>query len=554
MNGGKVICGCLMLIGSLLGREASASQFAFRVSFTDKNNTPYSLSTPLAYLSPRAIARRTTQGIAVDSSDIPVNQTYVNDVITTTGGVLHGTSRWLNNCTILLSDSSDVLLLTGKPYISSIKLVGFFSTNLHRTAATTSGGTQRTTSGAGYYGSTWAQTSMVNGQYLHDAGYKGQGMLIAVIDAGFINTRTHEGFDSLWNSGRVVDTFNFTYKHSDVFVQDSHGTEVFSTLAGYNPGTYVGAAPLASYALYVSEYSPNEQPLELDNLLYATERADSIGADVVTESLGYDLFDYPPGAGQFFSIDLDGKTTVAAKAANMATKKGMLFVASAGNDGLGFGTWGNHVLTPGDADSALTVGSVNSSGSPAASSGYGPNAAGHVKPDVCGLGQFAAVFTATGYGSGDGTSLSTPQIAGFAACLWQAKPTLTPYQLRDKIRRCASSYSAPGVQLGYGIPNFQCASLNTADTPHPFNSSNWVVPAGNPFTDELQLLAAPNANGNADFALYDMAGRKVASFSAYLYKGFSTPVTIAMYELPVGTYVLKAVNASQQQVLKVEKR
>jgi len=554
MNGGKVICGCLMLIGSLLGHDAVASQFAFRVSFKDKNNTPYSLSTPLAYLSPRAMARRAVQGVAVDSSDIPVNQTYINDVLTTTGGILHGTSRWLNNCTVLLSDSSDVLLLAGKPYISAIKLVGFFSTNLHRTAAATAGSTQRTTMGASFYGNTWQQTNMVNGQHLHDAGYMGQGMLIAVIDAGFIYTREHEGFDSLWNSGRIVDTFNFTYRHSNVFVQDSHGTEVFSTLAGYNPGTYVGAAPLASYALYVSEYSPNEQPLELDNLLYATERADSIGADVVTESLGYDLFDYPSDAGQVFLLELDGKTTVAAKAANIATKKGMLFVASAGNDGLGFGIWGNHILTPGDADSALTVGSVNSAGSPAGSSGYGPNAAGHVKPDVCGLGQFAAVFTATGYGSGDGTSLSTPQIAGFAACLWQAKPTLTPYQLRDKIRRCASSYNSPGVQLGYGIPNFQCSSLNTADTPAPFNSSNWVVPVGNPFNDELELLASPAANGKADFVLFDVAGRKVTEFSAYLYKGFSTPINIPMRELPVGTYILKAVNASQQQVLKVVKK
>ncbi|MFI5195975.1 MAG: S8 family peptidase [Chitinophagales bacterium] len=564
MRGGKAIWGCLIIIGSLLGYSANASQYAFQVTFTDKNNTPYSLSSPLAYLSPRALSRRATQGISIDSTDLPVNPAYVDSVLSLTGGKLHETSRWLNMCMILLSDSSQILHLAGKPYISNITLVGYYTTNLHRSMNTTGGGNkntaQRTTSsGSAYYGNTWTQTQLVNGNYLHDNGYKGQGKLIAVLDAGFIGADTHPGFDSLWQSGRVVDTFDFTFDNTNVFYQDNHGFEVLSTMAGYVPGTYVGSAPLAMYALYITEYDliPNDQPLELDNMLCGAERADSIGADIITESLGYDLFDYPPGSGQSFYPDLDGKTTVAAKAANMATKKGMLFVASAGNDGTGIGGWGNHIMTPGDADSALTIGAVSQSGIVANFSGYGPNAAGQVKPDVCGMGLSAAIFNAPGgYSSLDGTSLSTPQVAGWAACLWQANPNATPYQLRQAIIKCASSYNSPGQQLGYGIPDFECAqlALDVTDTPPPFSASNWVIPTPNPFGSDLKLCVSPNAGQYVGFTLMDMTGKIVFSFNIYLYKGYNTPINIPTPALPSGIYILRVISPTQQQVIKLEKR
>jgi hypothetical protein len=559
----KVICVCLIVIGSLAVYSAEASQYAFQITFTDKNNTPYSLSTPLAYLSPRAIARRVAQGIAIDSTDLPVNRSYVDSVLLHTGGKLHETSKWLNMCMILLSDSSQILNLTGKPYISDIKLVGFYATDLHRPAVTTGGGNttssaHRTTTGAAYYGNTWTQTQMVNGNYLHDNGYKGQGKLIAVLDAGFVGAQTHVGFDSLWQSGRVVDTFNFAFQNTNVFYQDNHGFEVLSTMAGYVPGTFVGSAPLAMYALYITEYDqvPTDQPLELDNLICGAERADSIGADIITESLGYDLFDYPAGAGMSFFPDLDGVTTVAAKAANFATKKGMLFVATAGNDGNSIAGWGNHILTPGDADSALTIGSVNSSGTPASSSGYGPNAAGQIKPDVCGMGQGANIFTGSGYGTADGTSLSTPQIAGWAACLWQADPTATPYKLRQAIIKCASTYTAPTPQFGYGIPDFECAhlALDVRDTPLPFTPSNWVIPTPNPFGNTLQLNLFPNATGYVGLKLTDISGKTITSMHVYLYKGNNLPIDLPTWDLPTGIYVLKAISATQQQVIKLEKR
>ncbi len=534
----------------------TAQQFAFQVTFTDKNNTPYSLSTPLTYLSPRAMARRAAQGIAIDSTDLPVNPAYVDSVLTLTGGVLHGTSRWLNMCMVLVHDSAQITSLTGKPYINNITLVGYYSTNLHGRHTQTASA-QRTTAGdCSYYGNTCVQSLLVHGNYLHNSGFNGEGKLIAVFDAGFIDVKNNPGYDSMLLNHRLVDTMDFVWRSNNVFQQDNHGSMVLSTMAGNLPGVFVGAAPRAMYALYLTEYNASDQPLELDNLLCGAERADSIGADVITESLGYDIFTYPPGSGQVFS-QLDGKTTIGARAANMATSKGMLFVATAGNDGSpAIPGWGTHIMTPGDADSALTIGSVDASGTPSAFSGYGPNAAGQVKPDVSALGSAAAVLIGSGFGSDNGTSFSTPQVAGWAACLWQENPTATTGQLRRAIIKCADHYSDPGEQLGYGIPNFQCTSqvLNVRDTPPPFTAEKWLFATPNPFTSQLILSASPNASSDVDFQLIDMSGRLVWSAQYFLYKGYNNTLTISLSDLPGGLYILKAISATQHQVLKLEKK
>ncbi len=553
----RKVVGVWLIIAFLLCEKATATQYAFQVNFTDKNNTPYSLSLPLWFLSPRAIARRTTQGIAIDSSDIPVNPNYIDSVITLTGGILHESSRWLNLCVILLPDSSLIHNLDSKPYIKSTKMVGFYAGTLHNKVSSGPSAVANKTSSADnvYYGHTWSQTNLVKGNYLHDKGYNGAGKLIAVLDAGFISADTHHGFDSLWADGRVLDQHNFTLDTSYIFAYDDHGTKVLSTMAGYVPDTYVGSAPLATYALYVTEDNHSEQPIELLNMLCAAERADSVGADVITTSLGYDTFDNPDD-NFIFVLDLDGKSTIAAKAANMATKKGILFVATAGNEG--GGPW-NRILTPGDADSALTVGSVEILGSPWTTSGVGPNAVGQVKPDVCGLGHVASIFNigTGGYDAQeDGTSFSTPQIAGWAACLWEANPLATPYEIRRAIITCASSYLTPGPQIGYGIPDFQCTGqvLGTQDTPAPFTQSRWIIASPVPFNNEITISAEPNANAYVDFKLTDITGKTVYTQHSYMYKGYNSPFTIAVPGLPAGVYILKAVSPTQQQVVKLEKR
>lgn len=549
----RSVKGGLVAVALFLSNIANATQYVFRVNFTEKNKTPYSVNAPAAFLSQRALDRRALCHIPVDYSDLPVDPAYISTVLSMTGGKLHGISKWQNYCVILLSDSSQIHAIDGQPFITSIALTGILPGTLHAPVTRTSGAVAaaRTTSGATYYGSAWQQTDLVKGNALHDLGFKGQGKLIAVLDAGFIGAR-NSAFDSMWTNGRVVDTFNFNGANSNVFVQDGHGTEVLSEMAAYVPGTFVGSAPLASYALYLTENEPGDQPFEMDNIQFAVERADSIGADVITISLGYDLFD-PPYTGLDFATDLDGKSTVAAKAANMATAKGMLFVATAGNDGQGYFTWGNHILTPGDADSALTIGATYPGGAPAALSGYGPNAAGQVKPDVSAMGSPAYYINSTGsIASGNGTSYSTPQVAGWAACLWQAHPLATPFELRQAIIKCASTYAAPQNQLGYGVPDFNCTQTYLSVGDPKVTASEWLTATPNPFRDDIMVTVTQNTDAVVSFRLTDMSGRIIVSAEQQFRSGSNIPFIIPCGNLPTGIYMLRAVSATREKVLKLE--
>ena len=536
----------------LLHNEVQAQpQHAFRVSFKDKQGSP-PLSNPTAFLSQRSLDRRAHQNIALDSTDQPVAPAYLSDALATTGGVLHLTSRWLNHCVILLQDSTDILQLLTKPYVTGVKHIAYFPTGLHGKPSGNNpkfsgeNAVAKTTGDAAFYGGTYGQTKVVNGDHLHDHGYKGKGKLIAVIDEGFRHVDTNPAFDSMRNNGRLVDVRNFVYANNDIYNNSSHGTSSFSTMAGYAPGTYVGAAPEAEYALYVTEYPPEEQEIELENMLAATERADSIGADIVTESLGYNIFSNPVYY-QFVYADIDGKSSIAAKAANIATTKGMIFIASAGNEG--GGGW-NHILTPGDADSALTVGSVNEFKAPAGNSGYGPNSSGRRKPDVCMVGNAAAVLS-SGVNATyiNGTSFATPQLAGWAACLWQSTPSANSYRIRRAIVESAHMYETPDDHSGYGVPDFQRArEILNVDGP----ATDYILTIGpNPFSSTITLRLKADS-GEMEMALIAVDGKRLSTESRTVNKGVHE-ISLSTTNVPAGVYFLQITNAGKRSVTRMVK-
>ena len=547
---GWILCFVGLLILSVTA--IAQPQYGFRISFTDKGGTTHSLSNPITFLSQRAIDRRTVQNIPIDSTDLPVSPDYMDSVLTLTGGKLHITSRWFNYTVILLNDSSDILALQGKPFIDTIAYIAFYPTGLHKKGKETPPVQKKTTGSAIYYGDAWQQTSLVRGDYLHDIGRKGEGKLIAVLDEGFEGVDTGPAFDSLVNSNRLVDQYNYRDAISNVFMNGLHGTTSLSTMAGNLPGTYVGTAPYANYALYITEIQGSEQVIEMDNVVAASERADSVGADIITISLGYDRFNLPT----IFSLtyaDIDGKTTIAAKAANMATTKGILFVASAGNEG--GGSW-NYILTPGDADSALTVGSVGLNRVPANNSGYGPNSSGRIKPDVCMVGQPASVMrNGPNPLLSSGTSWATPQLAGWAACLMQTSTTLTPYQVRTAIQKSAHVYNNPGVQLGYGVPNFHTALdyLNIKDLPAMPDNNDWLKVSPNPFDKELTIRVYSERNSSVEISLTDVTGKVIYSTTADASTGVRT-IQPELPELNPGIYFLKAVMGEKEMVQQLLKR
>jgi len=547
--------------------KCDAQQYGFAVSFSDKHGTG-SISSPLAFLSQRSIDRRNTQHLLVDSTDLPVRQQYIDSVLQLTGGVLHVVSKWLNLCVILVPDSSTIVNLRSQSFITNVKWVGYYSATQHLKTTPTGKTTAemntlqaaKTTGSSGYYGLTYSQTALVHGDYLHDQGYKGEGKLIAVLDEGFVHADIHPGLYNMRQSGQMVDQHDFVYKTSNVYSYADHGFGCLSTMAGNTPGHYVGSAPNAEYALYVTENLINDQPIELYSLLAGTERADSVGADIISASIGYDLFDPPMNGASFvFARDFDGRTTVAAKAANYATSKGMLFVATAGNDA-GFPGWTGQILTPGDADSALTIGNVDLTETVDASSGLGPNVAGVMKPDVCGMGVDAYVlYQDSIYGTATGTSLSTPQIAGWAACLWQAYPGATPYMIRHAIDQSADHYNNPGPSigkfgLGYGVPNFQTAMqiLSVTNPPDPYKT-NWISVIPNPAKDVLHLFVNSQTAETFSFVLSDLNGKVVGNSKSQVSAGLKMNIDLPIPNIPSGIYMLHAVGSRQEQVIKVVK-
>lgn len=550
---------CLITWLVLSNAVKAQSQHGFRISFADKVGTEHSLSNPLTFLSQRSLDRRTAQGIALDNTDLPVSARYVDSILTLTGGKLHITSRWFNYAIVLVSDSADILALQNKPYISKIEYMALYQGGLHKPGRTAEDTTQftpgmKTTGSADYYGDAYRQTSLVRGDYLHDIGRKGQGKLIAVLDEGFTGVNTSPAFDSMMQSGRMVDGFNYSNISTNVFTNGQHGTSSLSTIAGNLPGIYVGSAPYADYALYITEISGSEQEIEMDNIVAASERADSVGADVITISLGYDAFSAPAPRSLTYA-QINGSTTIAARGANMATTKGILFVATAGNEG--GGSW-NYILTPGDADSALTIGNVAPDGTMASNSSYGPNSSGRVKPDVCAQGNPAYIIRGgslptTAYG----TSLSTPQMAGWAVCLMQSATgtALQPWQVRSAIQKSAHLFNTPGPHTGYGIPNFHTAleTLNVEKLPQMPNAQNWINVGPNPFDDEITIRFYLQRRGNLQWILTDISGRVIFTQEQAVISGVQT-FKPNLPALQPGIYILKAIAGDQQAVTKIVKR
>jgi len=546
-----------------VGEKANAQvpQYAFRVSFSDKKGS-LKLSDSASFLSTRALTRRAHRGMVVDTLDIPVSPAYLDSVQNITGGSIHLTSRWMNYCVVIVTDSTRIALLNSKLFIKNTNFVAYYpSGGYHRSSGSnpkfnietnslTNAG-KATDDTKAYYGATYDQTTMVSGTCLHDQGDDGQGMLIAVLDEGFQGVDLHPGFDSLRKTGRIIDTHDFVHQASSVYnIASLHGTEVLSDMAGYEPGVFVGSAPLATYALYVTEDLDSEQPVEMDDMVAGMERADSIGADVISTSLGYDVFDWT----SLSYTNIDGKTTVAAKGTNIATQKGMLVVPTAGNDG---STSFYYTLTPGDADSGLTIGAVDINKKIVGFTGHGPNSSGLLKPDVCALGRGTPILTVNSgnyiIGSADGTSLATPIIAGFAACLWQANPYKLPFDIRTAIINSADSISTPGEQRGYGVPDF-CKAYKTVGVKNitaPQENTEWLKVSPNPFSGQIHIDLKNTSTEIIYFELADVTGRIVMTYQWFVTTSEQNVNIATPTFLPQGMYFLRAVTDTKSVTLKL---
>jgi subtilisin family serine protease len=421
--------------------------FCFRIYLNSKGISSYKTVEPEKFLSPAAIERRFLREVAIDESDFPISEKLIDEIKSVDFKPVTQ-SKWLKTLVVETSDSSKVDTLKGFAYIDSIECVwnGEERIDANPCSEDTSRFVTQDKNLEIEYGYADNQIRMLNGIALHEKGLKGRNMRIAVIDAGFMNVNRIDAFSGM----RVLDVRNVTFPDRSPYCEDEHGTKVLSCMAANLPGIIVGTAPQAEYLLIKSEDTRGEFPLEEDFWVSAVELADSFGIDVISSSLGYYNFDNFPE--RYSHDDINGKTSLTSKAAAIAAGKGILLVSSAGNEGNS--AW-EKITFPADAENILTVGSVTADRQKSSFSSVGLTADFRIKPDVVALGSNCSAITSSGYiQTVNGTSFSTPTVAGLAACLWQGFPLLKNTDIIQLIQASSSRYQQPDAQSGYGIPDF----------------------------------------------------------------------------------------------------
>jgi hypothetical protein len=437
------------LIGLLsLPAFAQTGPSRYMIFFKDKEGTSYSVSRPLEFLSQKAVDRRIRQNITITSQDFPVNASYVQGV-RNTGAEIFFPTRWMNGL-LVHCESSLIPAIQALPFVERVEFVAPPQKNM--SGGRKSANLRKKNEKAGI--ETASQLQMLGITEMHQEEYRGEGITIAVFDGGFPGVNVTEPFQHIFSEGRFNATasHDFVRNTKNVFQYDDHGTEVFSVIAAFSADVFTGGAYKANYQLYVTEEAGTEYRVEEYNWMFAAERADSAGVDIVSSSLGY--YDFDISSMNYTTGQMDGKTTVVTRAAQWVAERGIVVVSSAGNEG-NIPSW-RIVAAPSDAVDIIAVGNVNVQGIRASSSSMGPTADGRIKPDVVALGTGVRVIAqGGGLSSASGTSLSTPLVTGLVAGIWQRYPDLTGKELMEGLRKSASIASNPNIEIGYGIPNYR---------------------------------------------------------------------------------------------------
>ena len=524
----------LLFLTAALFAQAQVATNIYWVQFTDKNNSPYSIDNPEAYLSPRALERRANQGIAIDEYDIPVNPQYLQ-AVADCGAQLLNPSKWLNGVSVYTSNQNVVAAINALEFVEVVRNCpndpkaqewkeGWLTKEMEAIES------QKNM--FGYYGGGETQIKQLNADILHDSGYQGEGMIVAILDGGFIGAEQHHCFDNMREEGRLLGVRDFVYGSSSVYSQSSHGTSCLSTMAAYVPNVFVGTAPKASYFLMHTEDGYTENIVEEYNWVSGAELADSIGADICSTSLGYIDFDMSQWDHPFEHFD--GHTAPMTIGAEIAASRGMVCLNAASNEGDGICTLG----IPADAEHILTIGAYFSS--------VGPTYDDRIKPDVMAMGQGTYVADAYGdYYNGNGTSFSTPVMAGAVTCLRQSNPYASVQEFCDIVRECGNRANNPDVRYGYGIPDLAKAfeMLHVVE----MKADEIINVYPNPSSSAVRVILKEGVNAHVD--VYDFTGRHLynCNFNGLNHNTLET----FLNTLGSGVYFVTATSDSGSQSVKV---
>ncbi|MBL7137206.1 MAG: S8 family serine peptidase [Bacteroidales bacterium] len=522
------------------------------VEFTNKSNSPFSIDRPWEFLSQRALDRRAISGIEIELNDLPVTPDYVEEV-SLIGVDVITRSKWFNGITIYTTDTFKIAEIEQLPFVKQVVKNGLRNSETDFThdkfaveqasiiPLNSLQGIPLKLSDSTDYGISYDQVHMVRTDLLHDFGLRGQGMVIAVLDAGFNLVDQLAPFDSLWANNQILGTRDFVTPGGNVFIGHNHGMHVLSIMGGYVPGQLIGTAPKADYWLLRSEDTDSEYLVEEYNWVSAAEFADSVGAAIINSSLGYTVFN--DSTQNHHCDDMTGNTTPVTRGANIAFTKGILVVNSAGNEGNN-PNW-QCVSAPSDGTDVLAVAAVDSLGQYASFSSKGVVNGSYVKPNVAAMGRLTVISSSDGtITRGSGTSFSSPVMAGSAACLWQAFPAYSNATVKMAIEESASLFTNPDIYLGYGIPNlFQAYERLTGSDPGISDGSLVIYPNPSIGKEPIHLRVIIPVAQTMQVQLVDMTGKQLFTRNDIRCAAGENLITLnSLSFLKQGIYILKIQN------------
>ncbi len=520
--------------------QGSPYQYYYRVCFRDKGENSISGFTPGELLSERAVRRREKAGIPVpDISDIPVSAGYI-DQISALGFRLHCTSKWINSALFKTETPADINDILNLPFVLNVKTVKIpgtksqFSDKLDFSFKLDDPMVYN------------RSISLINGLLLHYSGFNGKDILIAVLDGGFLYTDNASSLVDLRNRKGIKSTYDFVSNTRFVYDYNSHGTSVLSVIAGSIPGVIEGTAPGADFLLLRTEDTSSEFPVEEDYWAAGAEFADSAGADIVSSSVGYNVFDDP--SMNYKYSDLDGKTAFITRAAGIAASKGIMVFNSAGNERNN--VW-IHIIAPADGVHVVAVGAVDGNNLISSFSSSGPSADGRIKPDNTAMGVSIPVqLNQNTIAGANGTSFSCPVLSGITACLMQAVPNAINDEIIRVLHSSGDRFQRPDSLYGYGTPDMINALAKLQETYVRIPDNESVV-SPNPSTGDIEITFRVPPE-NLVIEIYSLPGKSIFKKN---YPGYAGR-TIRISELQnreEGLYLVRLITGNGTFVHKVIK-
>ena len=550
MDMNKIVCSIIIyLFSTLLQLNA---QTKYWVKLNDKNGTPYSISNPSVFLSPASVQRRITYNIPVHFTDLPVTPSYVSQIASVPSVTVLYVSKWLNGIVVSVTNTLAITTINSFTFVANTKYVNRYKLDIPKIEQPvfTAYEQMRASSSSTFnYGGSYWQNKQLNVDCIHAQGYRGQGITIAVLDAGFLNANTNPVFDSLFNRGGVLGTRDFVSGGTNVYDDDVHGEMVLSCMAAIKPNVIMGSAPRANYWLLRTEDATSEKLVEEYNWIRGAEFADSVGAHVLTTSLGYTTFDNSIQDHTY--ADLDGKTAPMSIAANLAARKGLLVLNAAGNGG---GSSWPKIGIPADADSICTVGAIDSLSNITNFSSVGPTKDGRIKPDLVARGGGSWVSSPSGICfQGNGTSFATPILAGAMACFWQAHSNFSAFKVLDTLKKTASNFASPNNSKGWGVPNMCAIAITNIPTNNLESSYQLTFTISpNPFNNEVIIALKEFSRSEITIQVYTILGQLLRTASA---SKASNIINQDLSDLESGVYFIKLSNtASASKLTKIVKQ